>query len=113
MSLTLRPGIRPQEKVRNAFRIGHPVRARKASAEPAPPDARTSHGRVLTLGVPPASKRFDDGRSGLGDCLWLHKKQSNERSRRVDLPVAGEAVLVPVVYRRLPWPRCLPWPCCP
>jgi hypothetical protein len=47
MNLTRRPGIRPQEKVRNAFRIGHPVRVRKASAEPAPPDPRTSHGRVF------------------------------------------------------------------
>ena len=34
--LTRRPGIRPHAKVRNAFRIGHPVRVRKASAEPAP-----------------------------------------------------------------------------
>ena len=60
MNLTRRPGIRPQEKVRNAFRIGHPVRVRKASAEPAPPDARTSHGRVFS----PAGR--SDPLAGLG-----------------------------------------------
>jgi hypothetical protein len=39
-------------KLRNAFRIGHPVRDRKASAERAPLEARTCHGRVLTPSWP-------------------------------------------------------------